>query len=454
MAHDHSNEGTHGFLHGDHWNNSIIGYWFPQSTSEYDQNASDYGIGELSNSFSGLDNDAQAFFLYIFGMFSSVSGLTFVEQSEGEIQIGYTHATNAAHAYFPSATGSEAGDIWFNERTYFNEFRIGQFSGFVVMHELGHALGLEHTHEIPGFALNMDHMSYSVMSYNSTANSTSSGYTNNTTDYAQSLMPLDILALQARYGINYDHHSDDTTYTFNQSTGAMSINGVAQMDGAGDTIFRTIWDGDGEDLINLSNFEDNMDIDLGSGGYLNFSQDQLAVLTGDGETATANVYLAIDPDGSSESLIENIITGSGNDTILGNSTGNNIHSGAGNDIVSGKEGDDVLNGGAGDDVLRGGHGDDVLLGGDGDNILVGGIGRDSFVFQDNEDSHTIIRDFDADMDSLVLENSMDLESAEFTYGAGYTVVTIGDMTITIMNDSGIDIDSFTLMSENNISLLI
>ncbi len=454
MAYDHTNDGTYGFLHGAQWDKSVLAYWFPQSISQFDQSASNYGIGELSKSFSGLGSDAQDYFKYIFEMLSSICGLTFIERSDAEIQAGYTHATNAAHAYLPDNTSSsEAGDVWFNESTYFSDFQSGQFSGFVVMHELGHALGLVHPHEISGLSSEMDQMSYSVMSYKSTIGS-SSGYTNDIGDYAQSLMSLDILALQARYGINYDHQSDDTTYTFNSNTGAMSINGIAQKDGAGDTIFRTIWDGEGADLIDLSNFNDNMEIDLDSGGYLKFSNDQLAELTQDGETAIANVFLAVDPDGSGKSLIENIITGDGDDVVAGNSAANHISSGAGNDILYGQKGDDILLGESGNDILRGGHGDDVLLGGTGDNILVGGTGSDSFVFHDNQRCNTIIRDFDAEIDTLILEDSMDIANAEFGYDDGNCIIAIGDSKITILNGDDIDIDSFTLIANEEISLLI
>ena len=60
--------------------------------------------------------------------------------------------------------------------------------------------------------------------------------------------------------------------------------------------------------------------------------------------------------------IENVVGGSGNDTLSGNRAANHLH------------------GGAGDDILSGGDGADVLMGGRGRDVLTGGAGRDQIVF--------------------------------------------------------------------------
>lgn len=62
--------------------------------------------------------------------------------------------------------------------------------------------------------------------------------------------------------------------------------------------------------------------------------------------------------------IENILGGSGNDAIRGNSDVNQLEGNAGNDILDGRSGDDSLLGGAGDDRLIGNEGADALDGGD------------------------------------------------------------------------------------------
>ncbi|MEP2530005.1 M10 family metallopeptidase C-terminal domain-containing protein, partial [Shimia sp.] len=74
--------------------------------------------------------------------------------------------------------------------------------------------------------------------------------------------------------------------------------------------------------------------------------------------------------------IENVLAGSGNDTITGSSVANDIDGGSGNDTIFGDGGADTLRGGAGDDTLDGGAGDDTLIGGDGSDSMLGGDGAD------------------------------------------------------------------------------
>lgn len=68
--------------------------------------------------------------------------------------------------------------------------------------------------------------------------------------------------------------------------------------------------------------------------------------------------------------IENVIGGSGNDTITGNSAANALSGGDGNDILNGGNGNDALNGDAGDDIITGGTGNDAVSGGTGTDRLV------------------------------------------------------------------------------------
>jgi len=53
--------------------------------------------------------------------------------------------------------------------------------------------------------------------------------------------------------------------------------------------------------------------------------------------------------------IENVITGAGNDSLLGDGAGNILTAGSGNDTLAGGSGDDTLSGGTGNDSLNGGN---------------------------------------------------------------------------------------------------
>lgn len=111
--------------------------------------------------------------------------------------------------------------------------------------------------------------------------------------------------------------------------------------------------------------------------------------------------------------VENVTTGSGNDSIIGNvanvankfiggagndklrgragndtllgGDGNDILVGAGqNDLLSGQAGDDQIFGGAGADDIRGGDGNDVIDGGVGSDAILGNAGDDVILSADNE----------------------------------------------------------------------
>ena len=59
--------------------------------------------------------------------------------------------------------------------------------------------------------------------------------------------------------------------------------------------------------------------------------------------------------------IENVITGSGNDIVKGQSLNNVIDTGSGNDFIKGGGGDDIIKAGLGDDTIHGGKGIDTIV---------------------------------------------------------------------------------------------
>ncbi|PWK56658.1 peptidase M10/serralysin-like protein [Silicimonas algicola] len=78
-------------------------------------------------------------------------------------------------------------------------------------------------------------------------------------------------------------------------------------------------------------------------------------------------------------VIENGLTGSGNDIIRGNDAGNGLSAGFGTDTVDGGSGNDAIRGGLGNDDLFGSDGFDLVEGGGGDDALSGGTGDDFLI---------------------------------------------------------------------------
>jgi serralysin len=99
----------------------------------------------------------------------------------------------------------------------------------------------------------------------------------------------------------------------------------------------------GIDKIQFSGLVD-CTIDLRAG---NFSSLSAPIYFSDGSFSTSTVTIG------PQTIIENATGGSGNDVIVGNSSGNKLSGGSGNDALKGSTGDDQLTGGAGDDVLWG-----------------------------------------------------------------------------------------------------
>ena len=109
--------------------------------------------------------------------------------------------------------------------------------------------------------------------------------------------------------------------------------------------------------------------------------------------------------------IEAVVTGAGDDRIIGSANADDINGGFGRDIIYGLGGDDLLNGGdreAGN-LLYGGEGNDTLLhfdegfGGEGDDVLAfgnrmtGGAGADRFAVTDGL---MVVTDFTPGVDTL------------------------------------------------------
>ena len=289
-------------LEGTQWAGSSITYSFPASSAEY-------GYGTEKNTFQPISASAEAAVRSALDTNNgnsaddgfSVEGFTNLTITEttgtgANLRYGQSDDPSTSWAYSPG-DWSGSGDVWFGTTgaaSYMSPV-TGDYGHMTVWHETGHALGLKHPHEAPVMPLDMDTMEYTVMSYRSYYNaSTSGGYVNETYGYAQTWMMLDIAALQSMYGANYSVNSGDTVYSWDPASGNTVVNGTVAISPGANRIFATIWDGGGVDTYDLSAYTTDLTIDLAPGGHSVFSTTQLAALKWDGsQMASGNIYNAL-----------------------------------------------------------------------------------------------------------------------------------------------------------------
>lgn len=134
-----------------------------------------------------------------------------------------------------------------------------------------------------------------------------------------------------------------------------------------------LYGGDGDDVLDGGGGTDRLDGGAGSDTVL-YAVNTTAVSI----NLAAGTASFPGQSWSSETLvsIENVVTGSGSDAVIGSRAANVIATGAGDDYINAARGDDTLDGGAGFDTLLGGPGRDRLHGGQDADRLFGGAGDD------------------------------------------------------------------------------
>ncbi|MEN0001103.1 MAG: S8 family serine peptidase [Pseudomonadota bacterium] len=141
--------------------------------------------------------------------------------------------------------------------------------------------------------------------------------------------------------------------------------------------------GDTETADDLFVYTDAFSDYDGVAGHLTSASGSGGVNTMNAAAVTSNTLInllagtgTIDGVATTNSFIDRVFTGDGNDTVIGDGISEFIDTGRGNDSVEGGAGAETINGGTGNDSLDGGAGDDTINGGDGNDTITGGLGND------------------------------------------------------------------------------
>jgi serralysin len=297
----------------------------------------------------GFEHDAV---MTALGEFSKVADIVYVEvQDRSQADFMYTSYIGTPGpgvsllGSMSPPDESDEGLAQFNsgdERWNALNLQQGGFSFVTLIHEFGHGHGLAHPHDNGGhsgimhgvepegagvadyttgdFALNQS--VFTMMSYEDGWQS--SPYGNADTDvgygYLGGLMAFDIAAIQDKYGVNEDWATGNDVY-------------VLKDENAAGTYYSSIWDNGGSDLIVYYGARDaNIDLraaslqyEEGGGGWVSYAFGIYGGFT------IANSV-----------VIENALSGGGDDMLTGNNANNHLDGAAGADILVGLGGDDAL----------------------------------------------------------------------------------------------------------------
>lgn len=315
-----------GLLFEYQWQGSFLTYSIPFGTATF---ARDYSsLNEWDNWFALKPSQATQF-RNLAKEVNNYIQLSFIEVADGtnygDIRIAYTDSMSAdtlGYAYLPtprimnrSEPSAVSGDIWLSPTLYNRSVLPGSDLHHILMHELGHALGLSHPFEtnfpFPKTSPKFDHYQYSVMSYD--------WHPSHTGAYPVTFMPMDILALQYLYGVNLNHSPEDTIYQFNDI-----IN------------IQTIWDPNGYNTLDFSALNSAVKINMNDG---TFSSAGFVVTTQNRtQEGINNLALAFG------TKIHEVIGSQFDDVIMGNTLDNTVYLGKGDDMYIYTSGQDYIDG--------------------------------------------------------------------------------------------------------------
>lgn len=325
--------------------------------------ATNYGDEIAGVTFDGYmaSNSAEADLIRAaFDAWEAVANIDFVEVSDStnvDIRLGWDAIDGSSSVlattwmYVP--TFEESVIIFDNAENWDTDGAPdpGTISFYAVaLHEIGHAIGLDHDDSVDAI----------MNAYYSSSNPT------------LSLQADDIAGAQALYGPASGASTPPPPPDENVIAGS----------GGNDTIGGTneddrILGGDGRDVINGGVGNDTLvggqgaDVLTGGSGF-----DVAQYSTGVGASLQRSELNWGEAAGDSYRSVEGLEGSDFNDVLEGSNNRNSLEGNSGVDLLMGLGGSDTIKGGGGDDRLLGGNGMDWMYGDAGNDTLIGGRGTD------------------------------------------------------------------------------
>jgi len=278
--------------------------------------------GEDAAEWKAFSTEQQTATRSVLSLLQQQTNITFVEVPDTATEFGTMRfsnnrqASSAGYAMMPNSNGKDTdADTWIAIGSD-EGLQIGTYNWLTLVHEIGHAVGLNHPGnynagevrnniEVGNFlSVHEDAFFNSIMSYRQSAQ-----FINDTW-----FMPYDMLALRYLYGTKA-FATQDNVYKYKDDAGLNASN---------------IVDDGGVDTLDFSEVTSAVTVNLTPGAYSSVGK------TSSGAATLANLTTSFD------AVIENVIGTAGADIIAGNTAANIITGGAGDDKVDGATGIDTL----------------------------------------------------------------------------------------------------------------
>jgi hypothetical protein len=222
------------------------------------------------------------------------------------------------YAYYPSTVSFLGSDVLISPLYDAPEQYADGLTNLdyeLLIHELGHALGLKHPFEADGsstatLTAEEDTTVWTALSYDAPPSS-----------FDGAFRAFDLMALTEAYGVDPSFRSGDDTYAVSGQRGVFVI------------------DGGGIDTISAAGQAQGVTLDLREG--------QQSFVGATPDLVSAPGQLAI----SANTEIEIAIGGAGDDRLIGNGLDNRLAGGAGSDRIFAGDGADTVDGGPGSDIV-------------------------------------------------------------------------------------------------------